>query len=69
MAELALSITGMSCGHCVGAVRQALAALPGVTVTNVAIGSATLAYDPAAVTPDRIAQAVTDEGYPATAAR
>jgi copper chaperone len=62
---LTLSIAGMSCGHCVTAVRKALEATPGVQVDQVAIGSATVRYDEDAVTPERIAQAVTDEGYAA----
>lgn len=35
-----LTILGMSCGHCVRAVSEALAAVPGVRVTAVAVGSA-----------------------------
>jgi copper chaperone len=62
---LTLSIAGMSSGHCVTAVRKALEATPGVQVDQVAIGSATVRYDEDAVTPERIAQAVTDEGYAA----
>ncbi len=62
---LTLSITGMSCGHCVTAVRKALEATPGVQVEQVAIGSAAVHYDADTVTPERIAQAVTDEGYAA----
>lgn len=66
--SLSLSITGMSCGHCVNAVRRTLTALPGVEVTQVALGSATVQYDPAQQSPDRIVAAVTDEGYLAVAA-
>jgi len=35
-----ISIDGMSCGHCVNAVTKALAAVPGVNIRSVAIGSA-----------------------------
>jgi copper chaperone CopZ len=61
-----LSIDGMSCGHCVKAVSQALRKLPGVDVEQVAIGSATVAYDPSATSLDEIVDAVSDEGYGAS---
>ena len=53
----------MSCGHCVSAVDKALKKVEGVKVENVAIGSATVSYDPSAVSEQRIADAVADEGY------
>ena len=37
MLPLTLHITGMSCGHCLNAVNQALAALPGLAVESVRI--------------------------------
>lgn len=61
-----LSISGMSCGHCVSAVKQALGDLKGVTIEQVAIGSATVQYDPAVVQPSAIADAVSDAGYSAS---
>ena len=62
MPQLSLSIDGMSCGHCVSAVREALESVPGVTVMSVAVGSATVdAPDPAPI--DSIRQAVEDAGY------
>lgn len=64
MQELNIDISGMSCGHCVARVTKALQAL-GVTVESVDIGSAKVAYDPAAMSPDSIAQAVASAGYPA----
>jgi len=68
MTPLALSINGMSCGHCLNAVRRALSDTPGVTVESVRIGRAEVQYDPALATPDQIAAAVTDAGYEATRA-
>jgi len=68
MTPLALSINGMSCGHCLNAVRRALSDTPGVTVDSVRIGRADVQYDPAVTTPDKIAAAVTDAGYDATSA-
>lgn len=65
MEELSLSISGMSCGHCVSRVTKALSGLEGVRVEHVEIGSARLSYDPAKVTGGRIAQAVDDIGFDA----
>lgn len=62
--RLVLSIDGMSCGHCVRAVSEALAAVPSVRVRSVAVGSADLeATDPNAAT-DAIA-ALEEAGYTA----
>ena len=69
MKDLTLHIEGMSCGHCLNAVNGALRKLPGVQVTAVRIGRAEVQYDEATTSPDAIADAVTDEGYRATAER
>ena len=61
MQQIRIAIDGMSCGHCVAAVRGALEALPGVTVQSVEIGAATVAYDDGAGTPEQIRDAVRDE--------
>lgn len=63
METLDLTIGGMSCQHCVRAVRQALEAVPGVTVTRVDVGSATVSFDAAQASPAVVAAAVTDAGY------
>jgi len=68
MEKLILSIDGMSCGHCLNAVRNALERVPGVRVEQVTIGQATVAYDPARATPSKIAGAIADAGYSATSA-
>jgi copper chaperone CopZ len=68
MEQTTIAIQGMSCGHCVAAVKGALARLDGVQVQDVKIGSAQVAYDPAAVTPEQISAAIADEGYAATIA-
>lgn len=65
MEQLQLEIGGMTCGHCVAAVRRALGKVEGVAVQDVAIGSATVAYDPARVQPEAIAEVIRDEGYDA----
>ena len=67
MSRLNLTIEGMSCTHCVAAVKGALASLPGVEIEDVSIGAATLTYDPARTSVDAIVDAVNDEGYVASA--
>ncbi|NUO63669.1 MAG: heavy-metal-associated domain-containing protein [Gemmatimonadaceae bacterium] len=68
MNRTTLKIDGMTCGHCVAWVKKALEGLDGVAVENVAVGSATVEYDPAVASPDRIARAVSDAGYAASPA-
>lgn len=63
MDRIKLKIDGMSCGHCVSAVDKALKAVDGVQVEQVAIGSATVSYDPATTSSEQITQAIEDEGY------
>src|SRR5215831_18090844 len=65
MERLTLTIEGMSCEHCVRAVRGRLEKTPGVKVDDVQVGSAHLEYDPAATTVDDIEEAIADEGYTA----
>lgn len=67
MNNVTLAINGMSCGHCVARVKQTLAALPGVRVQEVAIGSASVSYDASATSPEKIETAVRAAGYPARA--
>jgi len=68
MTRTTLKIDGMSCGHCVMSVKKALDGLEGVTVENVAVGSATVAYDPAISSAEKIADAISDAGYRAAPA-
>jgi copper chaperone len=63
MKELGIAISGMSCGHCVARVSKALSAVPGVRVDKVDVGSARVAYEAAAVSPEAILRAVRDLGY------
>jgi copper ion binding protein len=58
-----LRISGMSCGHCVNAVKEALGELEGVDVQRVEIGSATVDYDPARSSPATIERAIEEAGY------
>ena len=64
---LRLVIDGMSCGHCVTAVSGALTSLPSVKVQDVTMGTADVAFDPDKVSVAQILDAVSDEGYVASA--
>ncbi|MFZ5624355.1 MAG: heavy-metal-associated domain-containing protein [Gemmatimonadota bacterium] len=68
MKSAILHIEGMSCGHCLNAVNQALASIPGVTVESVQMGRASVQYDEARTSAEAIAAAVAEAGYRATAA-
>ncbi len=69
MERVELTIEGMTCDHCVRAVRNRLTATDGVQVENVQVGAARIAYDPAKTNLDEIEEAIADEGYTAFEAR
>ena len=60
----------ISCGGCANRVRTALSKQPGVRNVDVAVPDqrVTVAYDAAATSPDTIARALTEAGYPPAAA-
>ena len=68
MKQLKLDVSGMSCGHCVSAVQEALSAVPGVKVETVEIGAATVSFDETKVSVGDLVDAVSDAGYEANAA-
>ncbi|MEO7363192.1 MAG: cation transporter [Gemmatimonadaceae bacterium] len=63
MEQVTLQIKGMSCGHCVSAVKQALGEVPGVKIENVAIGSAVISYEPDQTKSTDITAALAEAGY------
>ncbi len=65
-AETAFSITGMDCASCVAHVSKAARGVPGVVDCNVnlARGRATVLFDVARTSPEQIAAAISDSGYP-----
>lgn len=67
MERIELEISGMSCGHCVASVRQALGELDGVQIEDVSVGSARVAYDPDRTRVQEVIAAVNDQGYEAQA--
>ena len=62
-----LEIQGMSCGSCVHHVTETLRRVEGVEVSLVAIGTATVCFDSAAVKFETITGALAAAGYPARA--
>ena len=69
MDTVTIGINGMSCGHCVAAVRKALESVPGVKVEAVQIGSATVAFDPAVTTRAAVDAAIDAAGYEVVSGR
>lgn len=65
MTTTRLRIDGMSCGHCVKAVRSALEGVAGARVDEVEIGSATIRHDETRIPAEALAAVVTEEGYEA----
>ncbi len=68
MERMTLKIDGMTCGHCVSQVTKALKGMEGVTLEQVSVGAATVSFDPAVSSQERITQAVEDQGYAVAAA-
>lgn len=70
MERVTLAITGMTCGHCVAAVRKALAAVPGVGEVEVTLSPprAVVSLDPSSTTMDMLTKATAEEGYPSSPA-
>lgn len=62
---ITIPVTGMSCGGCAGSVQRALANQPGVSAAsvNLAGGSATVQFDPAATSPAALVETIRAAGY------
>ena len=58
-----LKIEGMSCGHCVMAVRKELSKMSDVKINDVQIGSAKVEYDESKVSEKDLENAVENAGY------
>lgn len=69
--QVELKVDGMSCGHCVAAVKQALQGVPGATVDEVRVGFARVTvFDRAGATmtetvESQLTDAVDDAGFTA----
>ena len=65
MTSVPLHIEGMSCGHCLNAVRQALHGVAGAEVKSVQMGKAEVDV-PGKPVIDALVAAVSEAGYRAT---
>lgn len=65
MERTVLHVEGMACAHCVQAITKAVGALPGVANVSVDLTAktATVEYNPAVCTLDRIQLEIEDQGY------
>ncbi len=62
---LNLTVEGMSCQHCVRAVKTSVGALAGVSAVDVSLekGSVSVGFDPALVGLPAIRTAIEEQGY------
>ena len=67
MTTTTLKVTGMTCGHCVRAVTNAIGGLDGVQSTDVDLqdGRAVVVHDEAKVAASDLVSAILEEGYTA----
>ena len=62
-ASFEIEIQGMSCGHCVKTIREALGRVEGVTVRDVVIGRAVIDLDERAASPQDVENAIDETGF------
>lgn len=65
MDRVHFTIEGMTCEHCVRAVKNRLSQTPGVEVEQVDVGSATIRLDTGKANIALVEDAIADEGYTA----
>ncbi|MDV8022673.1 heavy metal-associated domain-containing protein [Rhodococcus sp. IEGM 1330] len=59
-----VTVTGMTCGHCVSSVREEISSIPGVTAVNVDLASGRVDIDSdTTIEHTAIAQAIDEAGY------
>jgi copper chaperone len=63
MAETKMEIEGMSCQHCVMAVKKALGGVPGILESNIQVGSAAVKYDESKIKKEDIQAKIEKAGY------
>ena len=63
--KITLPVEGMTCAACQANVQRALTAAPGVSkaAVNLMMHEATVHYDPAATSPEKLVAAINDTGY------
>jgi copper chaperone len=63
MKDLHIEIVGMTCEHCVRAIRNRLSATAGVNVRDVQVGTADIQLDESKASMADVEEAISDEGY------
>ncbi len=63
MTQKEFKIEGMTCGHCVMAVKKELQKLDNLKIDNVEIGSAKVEYDEDKIDNKKIIDAIEEAGY------
>lgn len=58
-----IKISGMSCGHCVSAVKKALSTIHGITVKDVQIGKAVVNIDDGSEALQKVITSIEAAGY------
>jgi copper chaperone len=63
MTQKEFKIEGMSCGHCVMAVKKELQKIENLKIDNVEIGSAKVEFDESKLNNQKIIDAIEEAGY------
>jgi len=63
MEEAKINIGGMSCQHCVMAVKKAIGTLEGIESAEVSVGSVSVKYDESRIKKEEIESAIEAAGY------
>lgn len=66
MKETLITISGMSCGHCVNRVKKAVDALKGISSSDIQIGTAKVSFDETLLSREKIVAAIEEAGYKVT---
>ena len=62
MTDTSYTVTGITCGHCVGAIKEEVGAIPGVTGVDLDLAGAMTVHSEAPVDFDRIVEALDEAG-------
>jgi copper chaperone len=63
VAKTVLKVEGMSCEHCVAAIKKAVGALPGVTGVDVDLGGKSVTVEHGQEAASALAGAIEEQGY------
>lgn len=65
---ITLSVTGMTCDHCVHSVTEAIKSVPGVSEATVSLAESRAVLEGEAVDLKKVIEAIAEEGYEAAPA-